>query len=264
MQMKRINQRVNYYCRYVDDVLLIFNGDMSTKEKDDIKKKIELLLNLFGLEHNVDKFIESPTQENKPIQFEYLGYEFNLTKGLLHTTISKKKVDRLKRKINSCFDIYIKDKKVSGQDNINLLIERLNFLTKNQFLIKKEKCIEIPKLREYYKLQYITSGFISSYEYADKSSVENLCREIDNLIKKRTHSLRKVISSRQSKRLLFSISMLRNFQGNKIIPVTRFTTKEYIRRIKFIDPSINHAYLTKLTFNQLERYYFKKLNLNHI
>ncbi|PLR94593.1 reverse transcriptase domain-containing protein [Bacillus sp. T33-2] len=262
MQMKRIDQRINYYCRYVDDILLIFNGDFGKKEKENIKKKIEELLNFYGLEHNSDKFIETPSQKNKPIQFEYLGYDFSLLKNKLYTSISSKKVNRLKRKINSCFDLYIKDKKTKNIDNINLLIERLNVLTKSQFLIKKEKYIRISTLKEYYKLQFITSGFISSYKYADKSQIEGVCQEIDRLIIKRTNSLKTVITSRDSKRILYSISMYRNYKENKVIPISRFTTNEYRKRIQFINPSINNRFLNSLNFNQLERHYFQLLNID--
>jgi predicted DNA binding CopG/RHH family protein len=264
LQMKKIDQRVNFYCRYVDDIVIFINGDISPKVKENIKNKINQLLKSFGLEQNTEKFSETPAQKNKPIKFEYLGYEFVLKEKRVNINISSNKVDKLKIKINSCFNNYIKDCRVSGVDNINLLIERLNFLTKSQFLIKKQKLIELPKLREYYKLQFITSGFISSYKYADSRNIELICNEIDQLIKIRTQSLRKKITSRHSKRILFSISMLKSYQNFKVIPITKFTTQEYINRIMFINPSISQQYLGGLTFNELEKYYFNYLNLDNL
>jgi Reverse transcriptase (RNA-dependent DNA polymerase) len=264
MQMKKIDQRLNYYCRYVDDILIFFNGNFSTKEKVQIKEKINILIKSFGLEQNCEKFSEAPTSQNKTIRFEYLGYEFVSKEKTLQTNISTGKSDKFKRKINSCFNAYIKEMKVNRKDNINLLIERLNFLTKNQFLIKKQKAIDLDNSREYYKLHFVTSGFLSSYKQADQINIEQVCREIDDLIMKRTQSLNKYISQRKSRRILFSISMLAAYKNYTVIPVTKFTTKEYIKRIQFINPSINSQFLNSLTFNELEKYYFKYLNLNNL
>lgn len=264
LEMKRIDQKLNFYCRYVDDILLIFNGNLSYKDKSIIKQRIEILLNSFGLEHNKNKFIETPLKQNKEIHFEYLGYEFKLSQNKLITTMSRSKIDKLIGKINFCFDQYVKDKKVNQIDYINLLIERLNFLTKNQFIIKKEKCIEIPTLREYYKLNFINSGFIKSYKYADIKNIEEVCQEVDHLIRRRTFALRTVIKSRESKKILNSISMYKNYKENKTIPISKFTTAEYIKRIKFIEPSVSNITLASLTFNELEKQYFQLLNLNKI
>ncbi|WP_416045842.1 reverse transcriptase domain-containing protein [Priestia megaterium] len=264
LEMCRIDQKVNFYSRYVDDILLIFNGNLSGKEKKIIKQKIEELLSSFGLELNKDKFIETPLKDEDEIKFEYLGYEFHLLEKQLDTNISKSKINRFMEKINSCFDQYLKDKKVNQIDNVNLLIERLNFLVKNQFIIKKEKCIEVSTLREYYKLNFINTGFLNSYKHADAKNIEGLCKEIDLLIRKRVFTLRNTITSRQSKKILYSISMYRSYKDNQTIPISRFTRTEYIKRIKFINPSITNTALVSLSFNELERYYFQTLNLDRI
>ncbi|WP_144635511.1 reverse transcriptase domain-containing protein [Priestia megaterium] len=264
LEMRRIDQKVNFYCRYVDDILLIFNGNLSYKERSIIKQEIETLLRSFGLELNKDKFIETPLKDQGGIRFEYLGYEFHLLKKHLDTTISRSKVNRFIGKINSCFDEYLKEKKVNQTDNVNLLIERLNFLIKTQFIIKKERHIEIPTLREYYKLNFINTGFLNSYKHADTKNIEDLCEEVDLIIRKRIFTLRNIITSRQSKKILYSISMYEAHKKNQTIPISRFTRTEYIRRIKFIKPSINNTALFSLSFNELEKYYFQILNLDRI
>lgn len=264
LQMKKIDQKLNYYCRYVDDILLIFNGKLNISEKNEIKQKVEALIKNYGLQNNNSKFRETPVKNNVSIQFQYLGYEFSLDKILLQTKISKNKIDRLKQKINSCFNNYVKDIKIKNKDSINLLIERLNFLTKNQFIIRKERKFDFNSNRIHFKINFIYSGFQESYKYIDKENMLELCTEIDTLIKKRIQNLKNIITQNEAKRILYSISMKRNYLDNKIIAISKFNTSDYIKRIKFINPTINNSVLYDLSFNELEKYYFQLLNLNRI
>lgn len=264
LQMKKIDQRLNYYCRYVDDILLIFNGKLNISEKNEIKQKVEALIKNYGLQNNSSKFRETPVKNNASIQFQYLGYEFSLDKNSLQTKISKNKSDKLKQKINSCFNNYVKDMKINNNDSINLLIERLNFLTKNQFIIRKERKFDLNSNRNHFKINFIYSGFQESYKYIDKENMLEICTEVDTLIKRRIQNLKNIITQNDAKRILYSISMKRNYLDNKTIAISKFKTSDYIKRIKFINPTINNSFLYSLSFNELEKYYFQLLNLNKI
>jgi hypothetical protein len=262
-ELKRVDQRINYYCRYVDDIIFIINGNLNSRERAELKNKIQTILKTYGLTINKTKTIETPSLGQENIEFEYLGYHFVKSgkKHRLITSISQKKIKKFLEKIDACFNDYIKEKKVNKNDNINLLIERLNFLTKSQFIIKKEKHLNPKTLKQFYKIKKIYTGFFQSYKLVDRCEAEKIAKEIDRYIRKKIFSLRHVITSRNSKRILYSISMYNNYKNNKTIPVCRFTSKEYIRRIKFINPSSKITNLQTMSFNELEKYYFKLLNL---
>ncbi|WP_312470320.1 reverse transcriptase domain-containing protein [Neobacillus sp.] len=263
-EIKRVDQRVNFYCRYVDDILIVFNGQFYQREKDELKKKIVSIIESYDLTINKEKLAETPISQSNYIEFEYLGYKFSKTKNKLITSITQKKLDTYLGKINKCFNEFIKEKRCNNIENVNLLIERLNFLTNIQFLIKKDNFINKKTLVEYYKIKKIYSGFFYSYKYIDKREFENLSREIDIYIHNKIYSISKLVTNRESKKVLYSISINRNKQSNSVIPYCRFTRSEFIRRITFINNNTYQSQLRLMDFNELEKHYFTLLNISDL
>ena len=85
-----------FYVRYVDDILIIKSYPKSmTIDKDSEKNLLFSLLNEISLSANENK---TDIYEYKPsintLNFEYLGYSFNISDKKLHIDISKKKYDK--------------------------------------------------------------------------------------------------------------------------------------------------------------------------
>lgn len=85
-----------FYVRYVDDILMIKSYPKSmTIDKDSEKNLLFSLLNEIRLSANETK---TDIYEYKPsintLNFEYLGYSFNISDKKVHIDISKKKYDK--------------------------------------------------------------------------------------------------------------------------------------------------------------------------
>ena len=85
-----------FYVRYVDDILMIKSYPKSmTIDKDSEKNLLFSLLNEISLSANETK---TDIYEYRPsintLNFEYLGYSFNISDKKLHIDISKKKYDK--------------------------------------------------------------------------------------------------------------------------------------------------------------------------
>ena len=85
-----------FYVRYVDDILMIKSYPKSmTIDKDSEKNLLFSLLNEISLSANETK---TDIYEYKPsintLNFEYLGYSFNISDKKVHIDISKKKYDK--------------------------------------------------------------------------------------------------------------------------------------------------------------------------
>lgn len=100
-----------YYSRFVDDILLIFNGNHLAK-KEEIIKKIGKLLSHVHLELNSDSekmqaCVISSNNNNK-FCFDYLGYEFSNKKEDKELTISvsKKKIIKYESHMQKLFTRY--------------------------------------------------------------------------------------------------------------------------------------------------------------
>lgn len=85
-----------FYVRYVDDILMIKSYPKSmTIDKDSEKNLLFSLLEQIDLSANESKTaIYEYTPSVNTLNFEYLGYNFNISDEKLHIDISKKKYDK--------------------------------------------------------------------------------------------------------------------------------------------------------------------------
>ena len=143
-----------YYCRFVDDILIVLSTKHSQREK--MYRELKLLL-ASDLTFNGDKLllVEIPKKFGNPnVSFDYLGYKhiitgnpdskLPITEGLeksqhdvfyrkTETRLSSSKSKRIKNKIYKSFHSYVKN------DDIKLLYDRLDYLTSNRTSGKSRK-----------------------------------------------------------------------------------------------------------------------------
>ena len=85
-----------FYVRYVDDILIIKNSLCDNQNYENNEKQLLFsILKKFGLSANDSKTKVYKSQINNGFEFEYLGYNFSISKeNKLHIDISKKKYDK--------------------------------------------------------------------------------------------------------------------------------------------------------------------------
>ncbi|RPD40704.1 antiviral reverse transcriptase Drt3a [Chitinophaga barathri] len=139
---------VNYYARYVDDIIIFFIPPITNIQRDYISE-IDTIISKYGLKrnHSKTKLIASiPSTNNQQHSFEYLGYEmaFGYTQkdpSPPKIMISKKKVNRYKERIIFALEHYINYSKINEKDARKMLIKRIRFLTNNTRLINNKRNI---------------------------------------------------------------------------------------------------------------------------
>ena len=110
-----------FYVRYVDDILMIKSYPKSmTIDKDSEKNLLFSLLKQIDLSANESKTeIYEYTPSIETLNFEYLGYNFNISDQKVHIDISKKKYDK---KVLNRLTRYFKYYKSSSHTDENFWI----------------------------------------------------------------------------------------------------------------------------------------------
>jgi hypothetical protein len=156
---------VTYYCRYVDDIIIIITPKHRNETKtvstyqNEIKR---ILLSSTKLKINISKTkVIDLTPKNKErkksitYSLTYLGYKFkisytkkkeSITKDKLKIFMSDDKIQRYKNKIDTSFNDYnsaiIKYISVKNPTE-RLLLKRIKFLTKNHQLFRRKSNVFI-------------------------------------------------------------------------------------------------------------------------
>lgn len=260
-ELKKIHNRINYYCRYVDDILLIFNGNLSNNEINDIKEKITSIFKQHQLRINEDKmkftiFPLAKTRDTDSQSFEYLGYKFFILNKKIYYTISDNKIDRYIEKLKRCFQDFIINR------NIELLINRLDFLTKRNAIIKKEQFITRTKKIGYNKKR-IYFGFMENYNLISKEEQTKIANKIDRIILSEINNVKNILNSNlynissKDKRRLYSISLTRNMDIYNAF--YHYKKIDYIRKLTAINPNFTENDLIIINYNELSKMYFNFL-----
>lgn len=142
-----------YYCRYVDDILLV-----TTNKKIEIIDEIKDILPN-NLELNPDK------TEKKQIgaldSVDFLGYSIDL-KNPQNVQIAFSKISRAKKRIDLSFKKFLKER------DFDLLCKRISFLSTNTIMQMSSR--EKP----------LIVGYRYSYPLATEDSVSSQMKELDN------------------------------------------------------------------------------------
>ena len=170
---------VTYYCRYVDDIIIIITPKHRNETKtvstyqNEIKR---ILLSSTKLKINTTKTkVIDLTPKNKERKksiiylLTYLGYKFkisftkktdSITKDKLEICMSDDKIQRYKNKIDTAFDDYnsaiIKYTLVKNPTE-RMLLKRMKFLTNNHQLFRRKSNVFIGV---YFSNEYLTKPFI--------------------------------------------------------------------------------------------------------
>lgn len=164
-KIKSLND-VTYYCRYVDDIIII----ITPKHRNEVKsvsyykKEIKkILFETTRLIINSDKtkvinLAKSNEQRKKSIKYTltYLGYKFEIafskkeknliSKDKLKILMSDDKLQRYKAKIDASFSDYnssIKKYATNKASTERMLVKRIKFLTNNHQLFRRKSNVFI-------------------------------------------------------------------------------------------------------------------------
>ncbi len=167
---------VFFYKRYVDDIVLLANPDLTTveecwKELRNISTNIGLSLHEDG-----EKLIRLhlPVQEGGVVTFNYLGYQFRCADGHTDLLLTSEKFERYRKTIDSIFKAYAKvanyrtadEYGKKRTDGIIQLMHRIEALTGNGHLDSRRNFVK-------------TGLYYSSKQLTDLSQLEELDRYLD-------------------------------------------------------------------------------------
>lgn len=174
-ELKKLSPKLAFFNRYVDDIIIIFNGKLKSQELNFINQNIETTIKKYHLNLNKDKSL-LPASSN----FEFLGYQFNLQYDKWNLTdISNLKKEKIKNKINFIFSQY------SSNNNYGLLNLRLKYIIWSSTL--KKRILKISnKGIIYSRKYYLPMGIFYNYKFlsekvVSKSIYGHLCSKKDLL-----------------------------------------------------------------------------------
>lgn len=203
---------VFFYCRYVDDIIVITT---SFEDKKTFLKCIKSKLpNELSLNYNKQKviFVDSRTKQDKVVAtFDYLGYSYSVrdtetkaNKNLFREvdiSLSTSRMKKIKTRISRSLFCFSKD------GNFEILKQRLDFLTSNR-LMKDKKSKRIIATGIYYNNVNLTDdseSLIELDEYLKKTILGYSCKRGANFTN---------ILSKNQKRELLKFSFMNGYRNN--------------------------------------------------
>ena len=184
---------VVYYARYVDDIAVVFcpppnQGTMG------IRRTIASAINSLSLKRNRQKTSCLDLRSDSQGSVEYLGYRFKMDSNEVVLTMTPKKVNRYKKRVNLIFEAYSKESKRSEKKARRWLEKRIRFLTGNTRLVNNKKNV-------------VSGIFFSNALLTDLSDLKKL----DELLDARISAMQ---SDRVRRRLAY-YSFLRGYEERR-------------------------------------------------
>lgn len=251
-QLKEISSSVRFYNRYVDDIILVLNGECSQKKQQEMLSDIENIFKKMKIELNnsSEKFsmINWCKKSNNNLYFDYLGYRFLRINNKLDIDISPSKKTKIYNKIDFCFRDYKRN------NNEELLLERIRFLTNKNVILKEIKYIKDSEIKKTNKMIYF--GILENYKYISLKSWE----KIDKYIYQRTKQIKYQLS-REGRRALYSISLV-SYNSNEIKKTNRMyklTNRNYVDKLSKM--GVPERYYRNKKRKDLIEYYLHILNI---
>lgn len=164
---------VLYYSRFVDDIIIITNPNVTKAniatfiDSSRLPSKLEFHNKGTKVFYSLVKKADKAKNAGTTVDFDFLGYFFHLesfneklgdtvelNRRKVSVSIAPQKIENLKKRIISSFAACLSSSK-SSQDNLDLLNNRIKFLTKNYLL---ENSTESPSVYSgvYYNYKLIT------------------------------------------------------------------------------------------------------------
>ena len=118
------------YCRYVDDIVIVFARPPAGKSLGSYETLVTDVISGYGLNHNVAKTQSIDLASAGLKQFEYLGYSYEIGH---HVEISPsvQKLARLEQRMAASFAAYHETSSVNPRKAYRDLLARVKFLTGN-------------------------------------------------------------------------------------------------------------------------------------
>lgn len=229
---------VSYYCRYVDDIIIILTPDnrKESKTPQNYKDYVQRIISKYKLEMNAEKTkvfdfrkSSSDRKASKKYEIDYLGYKFvisykkkgdNVSKEENQICMSDNKLERNKNRIIEAFKEFERDIiRYSGKEKKTnkLLIQRVKILTHNFQLYRRKSFVFVGV--------YFSNEFLTC-----KSDLETL----DKLLKDEIARV-SIRMSAKTKNTLECYSFVKGYEDKKII---KFNFNKNAKRGVF---NIEHA-----------------------
>ncbi len=143
-------ENVIYYARYVDDIVIVFSGEIDEKP---VIQDVKDMLHSIDLEihDNGNKFFFANSREIGK-NFDYLGYKFEITQDGIRLDISTERVNKIKKRLELALIEYNKKRKkhtvyrdnkiiqrLFDKQHEDLFIRRIKFLTSNTKLYNSKQ-----------------------------------------------------------------------------------------------------------------------------
>ena len=165
----RFNQKVFFYSRFVDDIVVF--------AMESIKEDIENSIRDIGLTNNQDKTKVKHKTKDRNASFEFLGYHFNANGSRARIEMSKKKIEKIKYRISRAvkdYNLKAKNKKSNSEAMAwRLLNQRLRFLTGNTSLANVKSSVFVGI--------YYSNLFLSNNSSSLKKLDAILCSELQKI-----------------------------------------------------------------------------------
>lgn len=131
---------VLFYSRFVDDIVVIFDGYDRSKSPADRTAQVAEKIKSVNLKANTAKTKTKSNHNNSMYSFEYLGYIFEKRpKKKVVVDMSKKRLSRYKSKLSKSFKLYTQLKHFNEKRERANLVARVKFLSSNTHLVNNKR-----------------------------------------------------------------------------------------------------------------------------
>ncbi|WP_345472982.1 RNA-directed DNA polymerase [Glutamicibacter ectropisis] len=197
---------VLFYARYVDDIIVVLEGEEACNQ---VASKIDLLLSELDLEVNKsdDKFAKIVADSNgdylEDESVEYLGYKFIRSNGRLVIGLTDRRSKRRKNRLNTAFEHWLSKnptRKTANSGDEGILVDRVRFLAGNTSLKNSKDNVAVGI--------YFSNSSLDS----DAQELKDLDELLSNLIKTNRSRMSPLLLKR-----LRAVSFVRSFRERTFI-----------------------------------------------
>lgn len=118
------------YCRYVDDIVIVFARPPAGKSLGSYKTLVTDLISGYGLTPNAAKTIEIDLATKGAKKLDYLGYAYDIS-HYVDISPSIQKLARIEQRLDASFEDYHKTSSINPRRAYRDLVARIKFLTGN-------------------------------------------------------------------------------------------------------------------------------------
>lgn len=218
----KINCKVSYFARYVDDIIIISSEDIKMEVNTYIQNKLNLKLN-----SSKSKIIPIKNKEDKIDVFNFLGYNFQVkfkvrerkddTRNVI-ITIDQSKIDKIKQRIVKASLIFIQNK------NFDSFYDRIRLIFSNYQLDSNANGI-------------LMTGIYYNYKYISDNSSLNKINQFKNYLITSNSRLSKRIKlylTPVQKEKLLKLNICSGFNSKMKVKFSKQKIQELCKVLKYV------------------------------